>query len=412
MKADDPCAAPLQHHMEYLLELGEVRATHVVATLVDGVQGHENREDTVDNVYLPMSMGYRNCYKRYMNLIGFKIRCNPKGVIIVDGIEMEDNKGGRKKLPRELGYVCFTTYVNNWKKDSSQLKVSHPAEDFCQYCFVFLNHHRYFADHSAREALTCGIDSDNNSDIDAPGEVIVECGGMGTTTGDLPESAASQEEDSSELMVLEAAKHVCMARAQRALYQMLVADVVSDAVEGKDPTERRYTFVVDYGQNMELPVYYDEQPGCTYYYSPLSVYNLGVVNHAHRYENRDVGKHMYAHVYHEGNGAKNVASFIVKTLRQLNLLREDSVGGELNIIFDNDSGQNKNNTVLKMVVWIKQMGHFKNVNFVFLVVGHTKNAADSLFNSLKVSQKESLYHTEFNCGIECVRLSDGCANNI
>jgi hypothetical protein len=93
MKADDPRAAPLKHHMEYLVELGEVRATRVVATLVDGVQGHANREDTVDNVYLPMSMGYRNCYKRYMNSIGFKIRCNPAGAIIVDGgmeeMEME-----------------------------------------------------------------------------------------------------------------------------------------------------------------------------------------------------------------------------------------------------------------------------------------------------------------------------------
>jgi hypothetical protein len=55
----------------------------------------------------------------------------------------------------------------------------------------------------------------------------------------------------------------------------------------------------------------------------------------------------------------------------------------LNIVFDNCSGQNKNNTVLKMVAWLKQMGYFKKVNFVFLVVGHTKNAADSLFNSLK-----------------------------
>jgi hypothetical protein len=29
------------------------------------------------------------------------------------------------------------------------------------------------------------------------------------------------------------------------------------------------------------------------------------------------------------------------------------------------------------------MNYFKEVNFIFLVVGHTKNAADCLFNSLK-----------------------------
>jgi hypothetical protein len=48
---------------------------------------------------------------------------------------------------------------------------------------------------------------------------------------------------------------------------------------------------------------------------------------------------MYVHVYHEGvgkKGANNVALLMVK-----NLLREDSAGGELNVIFDNCSGQNK-----------------------------------------------------------------------
>lgn len=95
---------------------------------------------------------------------------------------------------------------------------------------------------------------------------------------------------------------------------------------------------------------------------------------------------MFAHVYHEGvgkKGANNVASLVVKTLKELNLLREDSVGGELNIIFDNCSGQNKNNTVLKLAMWLKAMGYFQRVNFIFLIVGHTKNAADRLFNSLK-----------------------------
>jgi hypothetical protein len=95
---------------------------------------------------------------------------------------------------------------------------------------------------------------------------------------------------------------------------------------------------------------------------------------------------MHCHVYHEGvgkKGANNVSSLIMKTLRGLNLLRKDSVGGELNIVFDNCSGQNKNNTVLKLVAWLMAMGYFKSVQFIFLVVGHTKNAADRLFNSLK-----------------------------
>ncbi len=70
---------------------------------------------------------------------------------------------------------------------------------------------------------------------------------------------------------------------------------------------------------------------------------------------------MYCHVYHEGvgkKGANNVASLIVKTLRQLNLLLDDSAGGEINVIFDNFSGQNKNNTVLKLAACLKAMIFF------------------------------------------------------
>ena len=122
-----------------------------------------------------------------------------------------------------------------------------------------------------------------------------------------------------------------------------------------------YMFVVDYGQNMEVPIFNSEQPGPTYYYSPVGVYNLGVVNHAHVHDNGTIGKHMYAHIYNESvgkKGANNVASLIVKTLRQLNLLQDDAAGGALYIIFDNCSGQNKNNTVLKLAGWLKAMGYF------------------------------------------------------
>ena len=173
-----------------------------------------------------------------------------------------------------------------------------------------------------------------------------------------------------------------------------------------------YMFVVDYGQNMEVPIFNSEQPGPTYYYSPVGVYNLGVVNHAHVYDDGTIGKHMYAHIYNESvgkKGANNVASLIVKTLRQLNLLQDDAAGGALYIIFDNCSGQNKNNTVLKLAGWLKAMGYFKKVEFMFLIVGHTKNAADSLFNSLKHEyRKKNLFTMQalYNClGVsECVTV--------
>jgi hypothetical protein len=107
----------------------------------------------------------------------------------------------------------------------------------------------------------------------------------------------------------------------------------------------------------------------------MSVYNLGVVNHAHVYNDGQVSEHLHCHVYTEGvgkKGANNVALLIMKMLQKLNLLCKDSV-----------CGQNKNNTVLKLPAWLMATGYFKEIHFIFLVVGHTQNAADCLFNSLK-----------------------------
>jgi hypothetical protein len=120
-----------------------------------------------------------------------------------------------------------------------------------------------------------------------------------------------------ELMLLQAAAHIKMARAQRALYQAKVADAVADATAKKEHLVRRYTFVVDYGQNMELPMYNKEQPGCTYYFSPMSVYNLGVVDHAHVYDDGWVSEHLHCHVYTKGigkKGANNVALLIYENV--------------------------------------------------------------------------------------------------
>ncbi len=175
-----------------------------------------------------------------------------------------------------------------------------------------------------------------------------------------------------------------MAQAQRLLYQRLEKATVDYA---KDAVKWQYTLTCDFGQNMQCPCFNSNQPGSTYYYTPLNIYNFGVVDHSHDYGNRTIGNHMHCHnVYHEGiskKGGAIVASLIVKTLQYMNILREGNPGGELNIVFDNCTGQNKNNTVLKLAMWLKEMGYFMRVNFVFLIVGHTKNACDCLFNSLK-----------------------------
>ena len=319
---------PLVRHFEYLKNLGEVRATRVVTTLVDGMGGHVNRDDDIDVTYLPISMGYRVCYKRYMKSLGYDIQMTALGGFVVTAKD-----DGKEVDPSE--YVTFPTYFNMWKRDYKDLKVSRPVEDICKDCYVFANRHRHLANHTMRQDMgDDGSDSDNSTDdgdvdsnfADDDGEPTVEA------NIDQPDAAGNPNEEMRELMLLQAAEHVKMARIQRKLYQQKVAEAVEDAKVGRAHSERRYTFVVDYGQNMELPIFNKEQPGVTYYYSPLSIYNLGIVDHAHDYGGGDIKEHLHCHVYHEGEGKKganNVSSLIIKTLRDLNLLRNDEVGGEL-----------------------------------------------------------------------------------
>jgi hypothetical protein len=86
-------------------------------------------------IHFPMTMGYRNCYKRYMASLDYNISSTAQGGLIVTGV------GGKAVDSRE--YVSLTTYYYKWKQLYPHLKVSRPAEDICQYCYAFCNRHRY-----------------------------------------------------------------------------------------------------------------------------------------------------------------------------------------------------------------------------------------------------------------------------
>ncbi len=56
---------------------------------------------------------------------------------------------------------------------------------------------------------------------------------------------------------------------------------------------------------MELPSFGANQPGDTYYFTPMNVYNLGIVNCAHVYNDETEPKdHIHCNVYIEGVASK------------------------------------------------------------------------------------------------------------
>ncbi len=147
------------HHFEYLKNLGEVRATRIVSTLVDGMIQVHNREDkkaAAEVTYLPISMGYRQCYRRYMASLGCTAETDSAGAWTIT----RDDGG-----PIDSGeYVSYTTYYAKWLRDYPNLKVSRPIEDICNQCYVFAHRHKFFADHTLKTAGREDDYDDNDDD--------------------------------------------------------------------------------------------------------------------------------------------------------------------------------------------------------------------------------------------------------
>ena len=78
-----------------------------------------------------------------------------------------------------------------------------------------------------------------------------------------------------------------------------------------------------------------------------------------------------------------MASVLMLHLKKQGWLQKGNPGKELNVVMDNCGGQNKNNHVIRLALPLVELGYFKSVNFIFHMVGHTKNMCDGFFNTLK-----------------------------
>jgi hypothetical protein len=148
--------------------------------------------------------------------------------------------------------------------------------------------------------------------------------------------------------------------------------------------DRDYVLVCDYAQNMPLPHYGGEQPGEIFYFSALTINLFGIVDLS-RTPNK---LNCYAYrEFTEKKGSNNVASLLMQDLHDKFWLRKGSPGKSLTIVIDNCGGQNKNNVVLRLALYLVEMGYFLKVEFAFYIRGHTKNACDRTYNQMK-----SKYH--------------------
>ena len=130
--------------------------------------------------------------------------------------------------------------------------------------------------------------------------------------------------------------------------------------------------IVDFCQNVQLPSHKKDQPEETYFFVPLNIYVLGVV------DCNSLKDHLHAYMYTEAEGGKGgnlVASLIMKYLFDQGLL-DGRQQYKLTIIMDNCTGQNQNNHIIRLAPSLTMKKHSEKVCILFLVAGHTKNTAD------------------------------------
>jgi hypothetical protein len=342
----DATTTSLQAFFEGLKDHACPRATRFVRT----ESGFELRDDDVEVMELPTSWTKRAVFARWLDECGWRIKTDSIG-----RTTMSEKEG--VAVAARVAYCSWPFFVSFWKTNYGYLIVPKSREDICGDCFIFMNAHKY-KQSKDEESLT----SDEEDDDD-----------------DLEER---------EARIAKAYRHVENAQKQRDLFNLKVEEARSDAALLVPHRLRRYCLVADYCQNMALPHFGGEQPGETYYFSPLSVYCFGMVDPT-------VDK-LFAHLYTEGQGQKggnNVASLIMKTLKHMKILKEEEAGRELSIVMDNCGGQNKNRMVLRLALYLVEVGYFQDVNLIFLVRGHTKNPCDRMFNTLKKDYHRSNCYT-------------------
>jgi len=347
---------------------GESHATRFVRTEVQLFL----RDEDLQLIQLPPYYTKRQLYERYCYERGWIGKSNAKGtyppIQEFRNRPNDDENGDLALWPSgslQQDICSWRQFHRLWMETLPHIKIRPPALDTCVACNIFRNISKYRISsnevpHTLTGSLVCP-ETNEPSYLEIP---------------------IDEQEVARENLVLGAAKHVKAARSQKALAQNKIEKAKSEN-ELLSTDRNVTTLIVDYCQNLDLPHLGGEQPGDTYYLSPIWLYCLGIVNAAE-------GK-LYAYMYQENSakkGMNNVASLLMHYIKNYLLNEHQRTNHnfqkeELNIIMDNCGGQNKNNVVIRLGAYLCEVGYFKKVNFVFLVKGHTKNSADRMFNLLK-----------------------------
>ena len=343
------------------------------------------RNSDLDQIELPSSFTKRSIYERFCYERGSVAKSNSDGSYLpIDKYEkrpFDDDENGLNLFPEgsdRLDVCHWSTFLRTWNKHISHLKVRSPSDNTCVQCNIYRNLSKYSMNDSDRVG-----DAEGGLDVSN-----LRC--PETNEPSLLKPLVDEVEESHENLILNAAKHVKTAQSQKLLAQEKIK-LAKDRYDSERSESSVITLVMDYCQNMGIPHFGNEQPGDTYYYSPIWLYCFGIVNVAL--------DQLYAYIYQESAGKKgsmNVVSFLLHYIENYvmgNGHHNYQTKDELNIITDNCGGQNKNGLILKAAAYLMEKNWFRRVTLIFLIRGHTKNSADRMFNLLKVHWRQTNVYT-------------------
>ena len=380
-----------RNNMKYFFETMKTHAAPSATRQVRIIAARGNpekielRDKDEDVIELPPYYNKNNMFKRFCFDCGWTpVFDNLHRLVDMKALHPEE-RNELKDMP------SYPTFLNYWKTNYPKMVTQRPREDVCEECYSFANHYKSIQARKKRKE-----ERQEEMERAARRERVVLADGEDLLCQPVAEEDEEEETqqtftlEQEEDLVLTVAKHVEQQKKQRELVIRKRLEARQD--KHKPNHDRSFTFVADYSQNCYVPNYADEQPGKTYFLSPLNAYVFGVCD-----ASTDPTK-LAAHFYMEPDGAKggnNVASLLWKELGRHGLIptrcpstqriitRTHRPAKEVNFVFDNCTGQNKNRMVLRLLYFMIRMKVCRVARCLFLVRGHTKNECDRMFNAMK-----------------------------
>ena len=279
--------------------------------------------------------------------------------------------------------LSWQVFLHYWNTKFPYIKIWKRGADTCTDCLVLTNKCNAVQNRQTQARTNTG-ETGGSEEIDEDED------DKGVNQEMVREKLAEYESVVEELKVH--VKHYEMQRKMANDVQKLAIDNITNLLPS---LHRRQVLIIDMGENLAIPNFAADQPGDTYYLSPLTIYLFGVA-----FKESEKVTQMNAYVwpeYEANHGAHNICSCLLKDFKNRQWFQRPNLGG-LFIIANNCGGQNKNKHVVWFLMWLVEAGHFPKATLLFLVKGHTKNVCDRLFNLVKLNySKKDIFTYDAMC---------------